>query len=326
MESCPRGHEGGAVREVRFQRRFVDGDPMDDVVLVLDVPSAPDQTARLSIQLKHDLEWGDNPLFNEVIAACWEAFTSPDFHVGFDKFGIGVGVDKATYRFYRKAIEQACKSATARDFGRKIAAIEARTCGQFVELIRARLDAYVEASGRGTKISDEELWRFLRSMALLRLDVMEADSRDRYDAVERLRLLLSLSTPRKAADLWDKLYGLVAAGLPAVASFSREQLIHELKLKGAAFAAPRAAADSSVEEAPASVPSAAVSQGAVVAGDGLGRSLGGRLPDDSTQREIHEAKLDARVDEARKLIKKGRIEDARDILLAVRASNEPPLA
>ena len=325
MESCPRGHEGGVVREVRFQRRFVDGDPMDDVVLLLDVPSAPDQTARLSLQLKHDLEWGDNTLFNEVIAACWERFASPDFHFGFDKFGIGVGVSKATYRFYQKAIEQAARSATAADFLRKIEAIEARTCGQFVGLIRARLNAHVASKGREGEITDEELWRFVRSMALLRLDVMEADSRDRYDAIERLRFQLSLSTPRKAADLWEKLYGLVAAGLPLAASFTREQIVHELKLKGVAFASPRAASESPTEEAPAPAPNAGI-QGASVATDSLARSLGGRLPDDSTQRIVREARLDATVDNARKLLEKGRIENARELLLEVRESKEAPLS
>src|SRR5437667_6402113 len=81
LRAVPRGQSAGLVREVRFQRLY-EGEPLDDLVIVSDLPVGE---AKLALQIKRDLTFGEkDSIFDEVLRACWATFTSSQFTVGID--------------------------------------------------------------------------------------------------------------------------------------------------------------------------------------------------------------------------------------------------
>jgi tetratricopeptide (TPR) repeat protein len=334
LKSPPHGHESGEAREVRFQRRFVDGEPLDDLITLLDVPAAPFGTAKLSLQLKHDMDWGlgeTNTIYREVMRACWQTFNAPEFNFEFDRFGVVLGVEKSSYRSYRKVLDHALYSASSQDFVQKIKA-ESIACTTFLDLIRATLGILAQEDGEPDKITNERLWKFLRSLVLLRFDLMEAQSKDRYDAVERTRTLLSFNKSSQADDLWDKLFGLTSKGIPLAGGYTRPDLIQKLRLKGVAFLSspPQQIGDESgTDDASVRLASqqALESGTASTGGAGTHEPDGPRkLPDDETQRLVSDARLDAQIDAARTFIEEGKVKAARTLLEQARRSCDFPLS
>ncbi len=326
MKSAPRGHSGGELVQVRFQRRFVDNEPMDDLILRVNVPDSPTRMAKLSLQIKHDLSWGggeSNKVFPEVIRACWDTLRQNSFQFGFDLFGVALGKNKTTYAAYQRVIAQARNTSSAKDFLRNVEVLEAATCRSFKDLVRAQLETCAQATN--DSVPDEDVWRFFRSLVLLPFDLLEPDSELHNSTITHLQIFGKMDAA-KAKDLWHRLRILTADGLPNAATFEREDLMCTLRADGFVF--PKGIFD---ERPPSSPAQEDREDGALgsVAIPAVGESdaqtrTNALLPDDKLKRVTHEAKLDARVDEARKLADKGRPQEAHEILQEVQGDQSVP--
>jgi hypothetical protein len=225
--------------EVRFQRLF-DGEPMDDIVVIGSLPAGQ---AKLALQVKRDLTFGEkNEIFLEVMSACWKTFTSPKFTYGIDRFGIAVGLySKTVDEHYQQVLAWARASASAEDFFKRIQAkgLSNETQRSFVALIRGALVA--SADGQP---SDDELWRFLRSMVILYFSFQGEGTGERFHATETVRQALPAGQQGRAHELFGKLVEYAATGHTTAGSYSVETLREGLQSDGYVLAAvPDCASD-----------------------------------------------------------------------------------
>lgn len=219
LQAVPRGQEAGVTREVRFQRLY-EGEPLDDLVIISDFPGGE---AKLTLQIKRDLTFGEkDDIFDEVIQACWETFKSTNFHIGIDRFGVGIGLySKNIDEYYQSVLTWARTSTDANDFLKRInqLGLSNKTQRSFVQLIRRKLDSY-----SGSCVTDDEIWNFLRSMVILYFDFQRDGSRDYTYSVEMVSHLLNADKKAEAPKLFNKLVDLAAEANRTAGSFNAEIL------------------------------------------------------------------------------------------------------
>lgn len=226
LGAVPRGQHAGVTREVRFQRLY-EGDPLDDLVVYSETPAGQ---SRLALQIKRDLAFGEeNEYFSEVMRVSWETFKSARFNPETDRFGVCLALySKTIDEYYLSVLRWAQDSANAEDFLTRISTKRLSHAAQrsFVALVRSQLDKH-----SGKEISDEDLWRFLRSMVILNFDFHKDGSRDYAYTVELLRHLLPADTGGDASKLFLKLVDYAAAHATA-GSFDANTLTQRLHQDG----------------------------------------------------------------------------------------------
>jgi hypothetical protein len=212
LQAVPRGQEAGVTREVRFQRLY-EGEPLDDLIIVSELPVGE---AKLALQIKRDLSFGENETFDEVIQACWETFKSTNFHIGIDRFGLGIGLySKNIDEYYQSVLTWARTSTDADDFLKRInqPRLANQTQRSFVQLIRGKLNSY-----SGSSVTDDEIWNFLRSMVILYFDFQRDGSRDYSYSVEIVSHLLNADKKAEAPQLFTELVDLAAKAIELLAA------------------------------------------------------------------------------------------------------------
>lgn len=184
LKVLPKGFSAGNVKEVCFQQQY-QGDFLDDIVIVSEIETGE---LKLSLQIKRDLIFGEKDgKFDEVISACWETFSSNDFRLGFHRFGICLGLySKNIDEYYQTVLSWARNSSTAEDFFKRVSIKHLSNEKQrnFVTLIRNKLDHF-----QSTKISDNDLWNFLKSFVILRFDFHNPNSSDYIHILDFLRTI-----------------------------------------------------------------------------------------------------------------------------------------
>jgi ATPase family associated with various cellular activities (AAA) len=227
LNAVPRGLDGGAVSEVRFQQLYA-GDYLDDIVVVAELP---DGDAKLAIQYKRDLEFGNkNKTFDGVLKACWAQFKSSGFRPGRDRVGIGLALyNKTVDEHYQSLLSWARHSTSAADFLERVQKekLSSRYQRQFLELIRFKLTTYSDGT-----LSDDDLWLFLRSLVILRFDFHLPSSADYHFIVELLRTVLPADQKLNAADIFGKLDKYAGEAVPTAGRFNVEQVRDRLIREG----------------------------------------------------------------------------------------------
>ncbi|MEC4806938.1 MAG: ATP-binding protein [Jaaginema sp. PMC 1079.18] len=230
LQAVPRGQEAGVTQEVRFQRLY-EGEPLDDLIIVSELPVGE---AKLALQIKRDLTFGEkNETFEEVIQACWETFKSTNFHIGIDRFGIGIGLySKNIDEYYQSVLTWARTSTDAEDFLTRINTqhLANKTQRSFIQLIRGKLDSY-----SGSSVTDDEIWNFLRSMVILYFDFQRDGSRDYTYTVEIVSHLLNTDQKTQAPQLFEELVKLAAEANGTAGSFDADILRLRLQSKFSLF-------------------------------------------------------------------------------------------
>lgn len=226
LQAVPRGQEAGVTKEVRFQRLY-EGEPLDDLIIVSDLPVGE---AKLALQIKRNLTFGEkDKIFDEVIQACWETFKSSDFQVDIDRFGMGIGLySKDIDQHYQSVLTWARTSTDANDFLKRIKQprLANQTQRSFVQLIRGKLDSY-----SGSSVTNDELWNFLRSMVILYFDFQRDGSRDYNYSVEIVSHLLNADKKAEAPQLFTELVNLATKANGTAGSFNAENLRLSLQAK-----------------------------------------------------------------------------------------------
>jgi hypothetical protein len=226
LQAVPRGQEAGVTREVRFQRLY-EREPLDDLIIVSELPVGE---AKLALQIKRDLTFGEkDETFDEVIQACWETFKSSEFHIGIDRFGIGIGLySKNIDEYYQSVLTWARTSTDSNDFLKRInqQSLANQTQRSFIKLIRGKLDSYL-----GSSVTDDELWDFLRSMVILHFDFQRDGSRDYSYTVEMVSHLLNTDKKNEAPQLFTELVDVAAQANITAGSFNADILRQKLQAK-----------------------------------------------------------------------------------------------
>lgn len=196
---------GGTVAEVRFQQRNA-GHLLDDLVVVLDEGDGP---RRLSLQVRHGLSIGKTTDFADVIADCWQMFTGggPEFDPSTDLLGIAVPhVSGIAHDHYLPVLEMARDSGDAAAFRAGMArGGHSRRRNEFVDFVKRA----VEVSG-GQDAADDDLWRFLRILRVIVLDMDGPAAAGRALAVVNCRGALAEPGEGDGGRLFDALVAVAA--------------------------------------------------------------------------------------------------------------------
>ena len=157
----------GTVVEVRFQQRAA-GHILDDLVVVFDKGG---NTHRLSLQVKHGLSIGATRDFKDLIADCWRMFAGRDgaaFDPSLDRLGIVVPhVTVDAQRHLLPVLEMARDSVDGAAFRDRMARGDhSRRRSEFVYTIKSAI-----GDSGGPDVADDDLWRFLRLLHIVVLDM-----------------------------------------------------------------------------------------------------------------------------------------------------------
>ena len=223
LRAAPLGQSTAAIaQEIQFQFLYR-GEPVDDLKVLSRLPQGE---TKLTLQIKHDLTFGEQgDTFDEVLYACWETFTASSFVLGFDRFGIALGLSKPSHKHYKDTLTWARTSTNGTDFLLRIAhqGPGHQIQRQLVALIRKKLDTYACRN-----IDDDELRNFLRSMELLHFDFQQDGSHDQERTIELLRHALSPEYQTEAAHLFQQLVAYAAEANRTVGSLSCGTLTERL--------------------------------------------------------------------------------------------------
>jgi hypothetical protein len=225
------GHQAAVAREVRFQRLY-EGDPLDDLIVISDLPSGE---SKLALQVKRDLVFAEkDKAFNEVVGACWQTFSSPKFNYHLDRFGIAISLwSKTIQEHYQTTLTWARNSATAADFLSRVSTKRFAHAAQreFVDLIRSKLD-----SCSGAAITEIDLWKFLQSMVVLHFDFQTDGSREEVYLIEILKKCFPADKSQLSPQLLSKLVDYAAEGNRTAGSLDTATLTSRLLADGFSLA------------------------------------------------------------------------------------------
>lgn len=220
------GLEGRVVNRVAQQQADF-GDPLDDVII--DATSLADGSImRLSLQVKRSLTISgaeSNSEFREVIQRSWQTLQKPDFREHVDRVGAVTGsVAEETSRAFATVCEWARASDTPAVFMQRFidggnASATHRCVAEAVRLV---------AQGKGAPLSDDELYRLLSHLVLIRFDFLHAGSTHEADAIISLQRALAPTHVLRARDLWDLLRQFARDGAGRSAVHNRASLVRAL--------------------------------------------------------------------------------------------------
>ena len=206
----PRGVDWGTIKEVRFQDRW-HGCLLDDIVVT---STDGDTERKLALQVKHHLTFSDsnsNKDFTRVMDDCWKTFNSSlgwEFNQETDRLGIGIGVYPTKVdKHLQPLLKLARTSKDPSEFLQKVS-LPIFSSGQqqkYLEIIRNLL-----SKSKGNKVTNNEIWKFLRCVVVIHFDLENAGSHDLVQCWNRLLDQLENRDEGQAKSLFDTLTSVVA--------------------------------------------------------------------------------------------------------------------
>lgn len=203
------------------------GEPLDDVIV--DAATLADGTVmRLSLQVKRSLTISDaetNSDFREVIQRSWQTLQKPEFREHIDLVGAVTGsVAEETFRAFTTVCEWARASDTTATFMQRFGAD-----GNASATHRAVANAVrIVARDTLTPLSDDQLYRLLSHLVLIRFDFLHAGSTHEAEAIANLERTLAPREAVRAGDLWDLLRQFARDGAGRSAVHTRASLVRAL--------------------------------------------------------------------------------------------------
>ncbi len=220
------GLDGRIVQRVAQQQADF-GEPLDDVII--NATSVADGTVtRLSLQVKRSLtisETETNSDFREVIQRSWQTLQKPDFRERVDRVGAVTGsVAEEKFRALVTVCEWARASDTTATFMQRFVA-----GGNASATHRAVAEAVrMVAQGIGAPLSNDQLYRLLSHLVLIRFDFLHAGSTHEANAIVSLQRALAPAHVVRARDLWVLLRQFARDGAGRSAVHNRASLVRAL--------------------------------------------------------------------------------------------------
>jgi hypothetical protein len=193
------------IQQIKLQGKYA-GFNTDDFIAYVQDPQTH-AIAKLLAQIKHSVSiTKGNEIFSDVMAAAWKDFNNPDvFTEGVDAIAlITCQLSALDINHVRPLMEWARHCVSAQEFFTKVSTpmFSSETKKEKLKAFRTQL----QAANAGADISDETVWRFLKSFYLISYDLDE-------DAGSTQALLFSLlkqnTTEESVENLWLKIIGAV---------------------------------------------------------------------------------------------------------------------
>lgn len=203
------------------------GEPLDDVIV--DAASLADGTVmRLSLQVKRSLtisEAETNSDFREVIQRSWQTLQKTDFREHVDRVGAVTGsVAEETFRALVTVCEWARASGTTAAFMQRFVSGGNASAAHLAVAEAVR----VVAQDTGARLSDDQLYRLLSHLVLIRFDFLHAGSTHEAAAIVSLQRALAPGQAERAGDLWNLLRQFARDGAGRSAVHTRASLVRAL--------------------------------------------------------------------------------------------------
>jgi len=230
-QEAPRGVPDGVVQEVRLQQRNR-GCPVDDIVVVC---KSSDSTSSLYLQAKHNIAFGENELFAEVVGQAWRQLSSKGFHVGSDAVGLAIG--------------EACNNSTVKNHivgpngliawsrsssGGKSLYVKVRNFKKKQDILKAFEKGIASVTGR--KPTRDDVHKLLNHFVVVPFDFDQRAGRDTIDSNNALIESVDGDT-RSAGSLGAILYEMAAEYAQGGGEIDRNDLARRISAK-APFAVP----------------------------------------------------------------------------------------
>lgn len=232
----PRGLDWGIIKTVQFQHRW-SGCLLDDVIIT---STDGDRERKLALQVKHDLTFSDsvsNTPFARVIEDCWKTLNGSlgwQFNQDTDRVGVGLGVyQNKIDKHFKPLLEWARTSKDSPEFLRKVSlpTFSSQEKQEYLQIIRNLL-----IKAKGSNITDDELWRFLKCLVVIHFDLENTGSRDSIHCWNRLLDQIENRDEEQAKSLFNALTSIVAEYARSAGSIDastlREKIPSLIALKG----------------------------------------------------------------------------------------------
>lgn len=211
------------ITEIRLQARHIEYHT-DDVIVFATDPSTKKE-AKLLVQSKHSLAvTRGNTEFAEVIAAAWQDFNNSElFNPECDRIALITGpLNRVDTDASRVVPEWARAVSDAKDF---LGRFELRGfCDddkrEKLDVFRAQLD-----SAKGTAVTDDELWRFLKCFHLIGCDLDLGESL----LSASLRALTGRYSSPQDTGIWEKIICYVQQTNQNAGVITRDSLSEEIR-------------------------------------------------------------------------------------------------
>jgi hypothetical protein len=215
-EDIPPGISDGRIHKIQFQASHT-GVLLDDVVIT--VRNGIQRV--IAYQIKHKLKFSksDNT-FKGVIRDCWKTFEHSNPEA--DKVGMGVEIYSQTLdEQLQTLLDWAETSLDSQEFTKKVNLdhFSSDKKREFIETFSS-----CATSAKGSAITDNELWRFLRSLIIYRFDIRE-NGGDRRFCINNLCKIVEGQDIDKAKVLFNTLYTIAGRYAVNGGSIDRASLL-----------------------------------------------------------------------------------------------------
>jgi energy-coupling factor transporter ATP-binding protein EcfA2 len=211
------------ITKIKLQGRYACFNTDDFIVFTQDPQSRTE--SKLLAQLKHSISITEgNDVFGEVIQAAWNDFNdSSIFNTEIDAFALITGpLSAAEINNTRTLLEWARNCENEKEFLQKV-----NTNGFSNETKRNKLKVFrshLNNANGGNDVSEEQLWRFLRSFHLLGYD-LDTES---GSSISLLQSLIAQSSTENASLLWSSILNAVQTGNQTAGTLTLENLPEEI--------------------------------------------------------------------------------------------------
>lgn len=203
------------------------GEPLDDVIV--DAVSHADGTImRLSLQVKRSLiisEAETNSDFREIMQRSWQTLQKPEFREHLDRVGAVTGsVAEEKARAFATVCDWARASDTTATFMQRL--VDGGPASATHRAVAAAVRT--AAQDIGTPLSNDQLYRLLSHLVLIRLDFLHDGSTHEAEAIAKLQRALAPGQSGRAGELWKLLRQCARDGDGRSAVHTRPSLMRAL--------------------------------------------------------------------------------------------------
>ncbi len=203
------------------------GSQLDDLVIKGIMEDKSEMHLHLQIKIKISLTQ-KNSEWKDLIKKAWATY-SGDFDKDVDRIGFAIGNTSERLKQCQEAIEWAKATVNGKKFIEKIKkknhSHEYKR--EFVETIKSQIPAC-----SGESITDDVLWQFIRSFAILHFDYQLETSSNKTQVLERIENFLPPDQLNKANSIWEYLVGYCGELIPAGGGETRRSLSRKLHQNG----------------------------------------------------------------------------------------------
>lgn len=211
------------ITKIILQGRYAGFSTDDFVVFVKDPNNGKE--AKLLAQIKHDISISarDNT-FGEVIQSAWNDFNNDDFHPNADAIALITGpLSSIDINNVRPILEWARHSENESEFLAKVNTAKFSSDGK-----RAKIEAFkaqLKIANKGTDISDQQLWKFLKNFYLIGYDLDTEDG----STLSLIHSLIAQYSDEEVSHLWARIIDAVQFVNQNAGTLSLETLPEDIR-------------------------------------------------------------------------------------------------